>query len=590
MYSYLKFSKSLSLPSLMSMSDPLFEEGSFALASWAVRNARNSLVSHMATHEEKRTSVVALLAIPWSRELIRKVGTHQITAVISAAAARPSLSEISRRLRQTIWELWHADLTHLEGEDGRLWRDVLVKAHLFARLSPARWMILFAELGESVIFTPGDLKSIPLAQLHLVSCPSIQREMLRDLWDAVHAYGPRPDSSVNIRPSSGVHPTLDAFSLAEQIRGDSAEESAVGTHHSREARTLGLDGQDGPPGGPSKRMKKLMQDAKAPAEIREFMDSGRMLNVLKQTDLSLACVSSGLRCWGVFCDLNMLPHFPPTEISVLRRSAFFPPGRTFRMYLAHLVKGCQLNDCDSTSWLTERVRGVAKGLAKSKDNSFATRPAISKDQLCQLVRAFSLRDEFSLLAALGWIFLLRIRSEAIPMRRRLPTEDMSEYGQARSHSVLGLVGRCLVLKLHRRKHMSSGAILRRSCCCEGFNPDGDELHIPQLLCPVCSIWPVVRDRVVVGDLIFPSLQSVNLIRHLRSRGTQLRWPAAEKLGTHSLRRGAARALVAAGGTFAQLLRAGQWHGNAVRLYLDLGEDERRAMTDILIEGSDDDQS
>ena len=95
---------------------------------------------------------------------------------------------------------------------------------------------------------------------------------------------------------------------------------------------------------------------------------------------------------------------------------------------------------------------------------------------------------------------------------------------------------------------------------------------------------------MVGDLIFPSFQSVNLIRHLRSRGTQLRWPAAEKLGTHSLRRGAARALVAAGGTFAQLLRAGQWRGNAVRLYLDLGEDERRAMTDILIEGSDDDQS
>ena len=145
------------------MSDPLFEEASLALAAWAVRNARNSLVNHMATHEEKRTSVVALLAIPWSRELIRKVGTHQITAVISAAAARPSLSEISRRLRQTIWELWHADLTHLEGEDGRLWRDVLVKAHLFARLSPARWMILFAELGESVIFTPGDLESIPLA-------------------------------------------------------------------------------------------------------------------------------------------------------------------------------------------------------------------------------------------------------------------------------------------------------------------------------------------------------------------------------------------------------------------------------------------
>ena len=65
-------------------------------------------------------------------------------------------------------------------------------------------------------------------------------------------------------------------------------------------------------------MKKLMEDARAPAEIRECVDSGKRLNVLRQTDLCLACVGSGIRCWRLFCDLNMLPHFPPTELSVLR--------------------------------------------------------------------------------------------------------------------------------------------------------------------------------------------------------------------------------------------------------------------------------
>ena len=44
--------------------------------------------------------------------------------------------------------------------------------------------------------------------------------------------------------------------------------------------------------------------------------------------------------------------------------------------------------------------------------------------------------------------------------------------------------------------------------------------------------------------------------------------------------------MSAGGTFAQLLRAGQWRGYAVKFYPDPGEAGRRAMTDILIEGSE----
>ena len=45
--------------------------------------------------------------------------------------------------------------------------------------------------------------------------------------------------------------------------------------------------------------------------------------------------------------------------------------------------------------------------------------------------------------------------------------------------------------------------------------------------------------------------------------------------------------MSAEGTYAQLLRTGQWRGNVARFYLDLGKDGRRVTTDILIEGSDD---
>ena len=50
-------------------------------------------------------------------------------------------------------------------------------------------------------------------------------------------------------------------------------------------------------------------------------------------------------------------------------------------------------------------------------------------------------------------------------------------------------------------------------------------------------------------LISLSLQSPNLIRLLTSKGASIDWPAADKLGTHFLRR---RALTSAGGPFAQL--------------------------------------
>ena len=96
------------------------------------------------------------------------MGTRNLTAVISATAARPFLPDIPRHLRETVFELWRADLTHLGGGDGRLRRDVLVKAHLLARLSPIGRKNVFSDLEDMLVSTPGDLKSALLSELHLV--------------------------------------------------------------------------------------------------------------------------------------------------------------------------------------------------------------------------------------------------------------------------------------------------------------------------------------------------------------------------------------------------------------------------------------
>ena len=74
-------------------------------------------------------------------------------------------------------------------------------------------------------------------------------------------------------------------------------------------------------------------------------------------------------------------------------------------------------------------------------------------------------------------------SLAIPMRGRAPSEDTLEMGQATSHSALGLVGGCLV---------ACGATLEHSRCCEGYFLFGGNLHAPQVVCSVCSVWLPVR--------------------------------------------------------------------------------------------------
>ena len=100
------------------------------------------------------------------------------------------------------------------------------------------------------------------------------------------------------------------------------------------------------------------------------------------------------------------------------------------MYFARLVKGRHPNDCDATSSYTDRLKAATKAHPESENCSSAARPAISKDQLCQLVRPFPLLDDFALFAAYRWISLLCVKSEVISMRRKAPSEDASGMGRA----------------------------------------------------------------------------------------------------------------------------------------------------------------
>ena len=135
--------------------------------------------------------------------------------------------------------------------------------------------------------------------------------------------------------------------------------------------------------------------------------------------------------------------------------------------------------------------------------------------------------------------------------------------------------------------MAGGSKPTSVCICEEYAPDAVELHAPQPFRPVCQPRPAVRRLASAGEQLFPGCAGEKALAELREFEELKDWREAGRLGAHSFRRGAARAILEAGGSFSQLPRSGQWRSSAYQLYLDLGHEESRAMASIMVEAPDD---
>ena len=73
------------------------------------------------------------------------------------------------------------------------------------------------------------------------------------------------------------------------------------------------------------------------------------------------------------------------------------------------------------------------------------------------------------------------------------------------------------------------------------------------------------------ELLLPGSTGPSFANMLRSVAIRLRWEETERLGTLTIRKGAAGSILRGGGIFAQRLKA-------YRPYLDLGAEDVAAMT------------
>ena len=131
-----------------------------------------------------------------------------------------------------MFELRHEDLTRLQGEGGRLWRNVPIEARVLPWPMPSGWRTFLSALEEMVISALGDAASTISPQPNSV--------LPRDFCNAPDAFQQLPNKNVPAQPTARWRPILDAGTLAPGPRADCAESLELGRRHVRVAHNLGL--------------------------------------------------------------------------------------------------------------------------------------------------------------------------------------------------------------------------------------------------------------------------------------------------------------------------------------------------------------
>ena len=247
-------------------------------------------------------------------------------------------------------------------------------------------------------------------------------------------------------------------------------------------------------------------------------------------------------------------------------------------YVAHLAKGCQLLDIP-TGWHDSPVAAVARGLRKAQDLSFKFPNFIFRPDLIRFLDHETIGAEFGLLGYFSFLFLLRVQSECLPIRRAGFKGDLLKRTPQTPQALIGLGDvngdRRLVPKLNTRKNCRYGSILMRPCFCEGG------VIVPGSLCPIHVAWPAICSRVLPGELISPSLQRANLNRVLKTVMNKLGYPDSERYTTYAFRRGCLMEMKRSNSTVAQIMKTAGWPSAQFKVYLDLTEDKEQAIKSLL---------
>ena len=164
---------------------------------------------------------------------------------------------------------------------------------------------------------------------------------------------------------------------------------------------------------------------------------------------------------------------------------------------------------------------------------------------------------FAMLWLVSYAFLLRVPSEALPMKKMRPLEDGADGEQ----SIVWREGEEVCLRLRSRKNRRQGSgVMRRACTCAGG----------KATCMVHTFWDSWMQFWPDGEAPWSPCTAQLAITRLRADLAKLAPVVTEpeKYGTHDFRRGHAEDLRASGSSLAEILKAGQWKSAAFLRYVN----------------------
>ena len=541
-------------------------------------NLVNTLNNSKSSQDDLEQALKPFAIIQWNKELIQRIGVDKINRVFG----RLKRSTIPKLTLRSIIDHFHealADKGAIIPTQFMDWRDIISKYSLGSLATYSTWVPVIQFLVDNRSATPRELSRLTLTEINQLARDSPLADLITSIWQSAR---------IEFNSPAGVNSTTLTFrnnslTLVEALRAASLPDSVFAEELKESKEDIGLPNSFEKL-GPAAKINALKQATPDSQQLLRFLSAGAQSNILEQVRATLPSVASGVSCYLSFCALLGIAPFPPSADVVARWSAIFAPGKTYSLYLSHLSKACQLMEIDS-SWRTDTVRGIAKGLANKPSLKARFHNSLTPAILDRLMKKESWDSEFARLCFVSFLFMLRLPSEALPLTRALPNELLLSDEAPSAKAVIGLrefMGENrLILKLAKRKNQRSLYTAMRPCFCT------PNCLVPAQNCPIHQFWEAVIKHTHPGSPLFPSLQKKNITRIIRRVLSLLDVIDAERYSTHCFRRGAATALLDSGSTLSEIMKTGGWASGSFRIYLNLQKAEESSLKDILGQNSPD---
>ena len=415
------------------------------------------------TNNQLNLACSSFLALDWSPSVASIIGMGRLTRLFT----RLKISRLSkhdyRALLRTMM-VASPDVSAISPFPMEDRRRVIVRFELSQALPFHDWLTIIHDLENHLIETPSQLAEFSFNVISGFSERCANPGLAMRLWQATcisHGSEQRIPCALPLE--------TNAKFLAQSVRASTLNDTGFARSHKRALEGLGVPASFDK-AGPAAKARMLAEGDNAHTAAQAFLSSGASVNVLRQAQYSTGSIASGIQCWIAFCDLQGHPYFPPTSSRVCAWGSLFQPGGTYAQYVAHLSKGCQLLDIP-TGWHDSSVAAVSRGLRKAQNLSFMFSNYLFRPDLIRFLDYETLESEFGMLGFFSFLFLLRVQSEGLPMRRATLQGDILQRVPQKHQALIGLRGvagdQRLVLKLNTRKNTRYGSIIMRPCFCEG---------------------------------------------------------------------------------------------------------------------------